>query len=339
MDVRDHGWFVFFAPHDKPEIAGVIFAERAEHGYDAAPIAKYVMETYFAKKEGRPLPTLPPKVAPGAAADRRRRSTGGPGRSRDGRDGSAAITHVRTPPLLPRRLAAARGRADPDRHRRGDDLQHHLRPSARAAAGPQFYTQIYAIGLGLAAMLVCLVIDYRKLAENSLIFYVGLIALLIYVLFQGSTQFNATRWIAIGPFNLQPSEFGRITLALMLAMFFGENRRGARNTGDLVMAGDLRGGAAAPDRPAAGPRHRGHADPGVLRHRLSRRPAPQAHRRPRHRRAARGVAGVGVRAQGLPARPHHHVHQSRPRPAGGRLSAAAGADHGRFRRPDAARAS
>jgi penicillin-binding protein 2 len=66
MDVRDHGWFVFFAPHDKPEIAGVIFAEHAEHGYLGAPIAKYAMETYFAKKEGRPLPTLPPK--PGAPA-------------------------------------------------------------------------------------------------------------------------------------------------------------------------------------------------------------------------------------------------------------------------------
>jgi penicillin-binding protein 2 len=76
MDVRDHGWFVFFAPHDKPEIAGVIFAEHAEHGYLGAPIAKYAMETYFAKKEGRPLPTLPPKVAPpatvvAAAADGR----------------------------------------------------------------------------------------------------------------------------------------------------------------------------------------------------------------------------------------------------------------------------
>jgi penicillin-binding protein 2 len=63
MDVRDHGWFVFFAPHDKPEIAGVIFAEHAEHGYLGAPIAKFAMETYFAKKEGRPLPTLPAKTA------------------------------------------------------------------------------------------------------------------------------------------------------------------------------------------------------------------------------------------------------------------------------------
>ena len=68
MDVRDHGWFVFFAPHDKPEIAGVIFAEHAEHGYLGAPIAKYAMETYFAKKEGRPLPTLQKTPTPAIVA-------------------------------------------------------------------------------------------------------------------------------------------------------------------------------------------------------------------------------------------------------------------------------
>jgi penicillin-binding protein 2 len=58
MDVRHHGWFVFFAPRDNPQIAGVVFAEHAEHGSSAAPIAKYAMETYFAKLEGRPLPVL-----------------------------------------------------------------------------------------------------------------------------------------------------------------------------------------------------------------------------------------------------------------------------------------
>ena len=66
-DLRDHGWFVFFAPRDNPEIAGVVFAEHGEHGYLGAPIAKYVMETYFAKKEGRPLPVLPPLPAAPAA--------------------------------------------------------------------------------------------------------------------------------------------------------------------------------------------------------------------------------------------------------------------------------
>jgi penicillin-binding protein 2 len=58
LDLRDHGWFVFFAPRDNPEIAGVIFAEHGEHGYLGAPIAKHVIETYFAKKERQPLPAL-----------------------------------------------------------------------------------------------------------------------------------------------------------------------------------------------------------------------------------------------------------------------------------------
>ena len=82
IDVRDHGWFVFFAPHDKPEIAGVIFAEHSEHGYLGAPIAKYAMETYFAKKEGRPLPTLQPKpAAPVIVAAAEERATSVPRQS------------------------------------------------------------------------------------------------------------------------------------------------------------------------------------------------------------------------------------------------------------------
>jgi penicillin-binding protein 2 len=63
-DLRDHGWFVFFAPRDNPEIAGVIFGEHNEHGFLGAPIAKHVIETYFAKKDGKPLPVLQPKNAP-----------------------------------------------------------------------------------------------------------------------------------------------------------------------------------------------------------------------------------------------------------------------------------
>jgi rod shape determining protein RodA len=104
-------------------------------------------------------------------------------------------------------------------------------------AGPQVRTQVYALLLGAIAFLICLSIDYRALAEHSLLPYLGLIGLLIFVLLKGSTQFNATRWIEIGPFNLQPSEFARIAVALVLAMFFGENRRGARNAGDLAIGG------------------------------------------------------------------------------------------------------
>jgi penicillin-binding protein 2 len=55
-DLRDNGWFVFFAPRDKPEVAGVVFLEHGVHGPNAARVARHILATFFAKKEGRPLP-------------------------------------------------------------------------------------------------------------------------------------------------------------------------------------------------------------------------------------------------------------------------------------------
>jgi rod shape determining protein RodA len=108
-------------------------------------------------------------------------------------------------------------------------------------ASPKVSTQFYALGLGLLALVICLAIDYRMLAEHSLFIYGALIVMLIFVLVKGQTQMGGQRWIPIGPFHLQPSEFGRIGVALLLAMYFGENRRGAKNTGDLILGGIFTG--------------------------------------------------------------------------------------------------
>lgn len=59
-NLRDHGWFVFFAPRDNPRIAGVVFLEHGIHGTNAASVTRHILETFFAKEEGRPLPP-PPK--------------------------------------------------------------------------------------------------------------------------------------------------------------------------------------------------------------------------------------------------------------------------------------
>jgi penicillin-binding protein 2 len=63
-DLRDHGFFVFYAPAKNPEVAGMVFAEHSEHGSSAAPIARHMIDTYFAKKEGKPLPAYPVPPAP-----------------------------------------------------------------------------------------------------------------------------------------------------------------------------------------------------------------------------------------------------------------------------------
>ena len=101
-----------------------------------------------------------------------------------------------------------------------------------------FLTQIYAVVLGLWAMGIMLGLDYRAFTDKSHLIYLALLAVLLYVLFFGAVQMGARRWISLGSFNLQPSEFAKIGVALVLAKFFGENR-GAPGWIDLAVAGAM----------------------------------------------------------------------------------------------------
>jgi penicillin-binding protein 2 len=48
QSMRDHAWFVAFAPADAPKIAIAVIAENAGHGGTiAAPIARAVMDHYL----------------------------------------------------------------------------------------------------------------------------------------------------------------------------------------------------------------------------------------------------------------------------------------------------
>jgi penicillin-binding protein 2 len=58
-DLRDNGWFVFFAPRDNPQVAGVVFLEHGIHGPNAAQVAHHILATFFAKQDGKPLPPAP----------------------------------------------------------------------------------------------------------------------------------------------------------------------------------------------------------------------------------------------------------------------------------------
>ena len=111
--------------------------------------------------------------------------------------------------------------------------------STTGGAGRVYWTQVYALGLGLFAMAVCLLVDYRSLADKSHWLYLAMIAALVAVLFIGSVRGGSRRWIDLGPFNLQPSEFAKATLALMLAKMLGESRRPSLTNNDLLIAAGL----------------------------------------------------------------------------------------------------
>lgn len=110
-----------------------------------------------------------------------------------------------------------------------------------ATGGPTsvYWTQVYAIGLGLVAMVACLAVDYRSLGDKSHLIYLAIILTLVWVLFFGAVRGGSRRWIDLGAFNLQPSEFAKAAVALVLAKMLGESQRRAITNNDLLFAAIL----------------------------------------------------------------------------------------------------
>jgi rod shape determining protein RodA len=73
--------------------------------------------------------------------------------------------------------------------------------------------------IGLVAMLTMAAIDYRILTASHWYIYGGLIATLIFVNLLGVINNASRRWISLGFIQIQPSEFGRIFLAITFAQF------------------------------------------------------------------------------------------------------------------------
>jgi rod shape determining protein RodA len=83
---------------------------------------------------------------------------------------------------------------------------------------------LYAVG-GFILLFILSQLDYRILAGLQWPFYLVLIVLLVVVFGLGQITLGAQRWIPLGPFQLQPSEVGKLLLVLVLAKFLADNSR------------------------------------------------------------------------------------------------------------------
>lgn len=83
------------------------------------------------------------------------------------------------------------------------------------------------IGAGIILMSIFSLIDYEKLYYLSFIIMFTTIALLIAVLIPhiGSSALGARRWIDLGFFNLQPTEFAKVATIIYLAAWFMHRER------------------------------------------------------------------------------------------------------------------
>ena len=94
-----------------------------------------------------------------------------------------------------------------------------------AGLSPIFVDHVVRLALGLAVLLFVIVLDYRHLVSYAYLIFVAAVLLLLAVAFHGSVGMGAQRWLAFGGFRLQPSEFLKVAMVLMLARYFGAMKK------------------------------------------------------------------------------------------------------------------
>ncbi|HET9215258.1 MAG TPA: putative lipid II flippase FtsW [Gaiellaceae bacterium] len=107
--------------------------------------------------------------------------------------------------------------------------------AALAADDPAYYLKrqaLYAL-VGIAALVLFSRTDYRRLRFAILPLLLTSFAFLVAVLVVGTPVNGARRWLALGPFTLQPSELAKLALALWIAALLAR-RPAPQSLGELL---------------------------------------------------------------------------------------------------------
>jgi rod shape determining protein RodA len=82
--------------------------------------------------------------------------------------------------------------------------------------------QLIAVGLGFGGLLVAVAIDPDRLRRARHLIYSTTIVLMLLVFPLAQETRGAKRWLDLGPFQFQPSEFGKLLFVLALAAFLAD---------------------------------------------------------------------------------------------------------------------
>ncbi len=100
--------------------------------------------------------------------------------------------------------------------------------------------QIYWIVGGVALMFVMSLFNYQALLERVPLMYVISIGSLLAVMVFGRTYLGAKRWVQLGSFHFQPSEWVKLVLILAMAKYFADVKTEC-TAQDILKAGALVG--------------------------------------------------------------------------------------------------
>ena len=93
------------------------------------------------------------------------------------------------------------------------------------SVSPLFYDHLRRLGLGLAALLLATLVDYHFILRFAWIAYGFGLAALLAVDVVGMVGMGAQRWLSLGVISIQPSEFFKLALVLVIARYFSGLRK------------------------------------------------------------------------------------------------------------------
>ena len=83
--------------------------------------------------------------------------------------------------------------------------------------------QVFATSLGIAAMFVMAGADYHVWRKFAVVGYLAAILLSVAVMLFGDEYNGSKRWLSLGPFSFQPSEYAKVAVILFLAFLVTRN--------------------------------------------------------------------------------------------------------------------
>lgn len=106
----------------------------------------------------------------------------------------------------------------------------------RSAREDYLLRQLQGVFLGLAAMAVISLIDYRWILKFYWLMYMINIAMLVAVLLFGETVNGATRWLNLGFVQFQPSDLTKLILILFFARFLSDRESAVNDKKTIIQA-------------------------------------------------------------------------------------------------------
>jgi len=101
--------------------------------------------------------------------------------------------------------------------------------------GAWFVRQIWWVALGAALATVLAALDYRVWIRAAWWLYVASLGLLALVLVAGTKVYGAYRWLNVFGVLVQPSEFAKVTLVVLLARVLGGGALDPRSFGTIAV--------------------------------------------------------------------------------------------------------